>query len=203
MTPLRIILFAVAALLFGLRGAAYADGTVLRATGCGGKVFAGDDNGYAVLDAGQSDIAKDGDKLVGDFDHIGFRSFTVGDDGRQFSARVNERGLTKAEITARIAASCRTATSGTQTSGYVERIDGCGGKAFVSTTQGYAVIERLSGGIIATGDTLSGELNRYGRATVTNPQTGASFVVFVDDFALPKSAEARKVAESCHDRGPG
>jgi hypothetical protein len=83
------------------------------------------------------------------------------------------------------------------TSGQVERADGCRGKIFVNTPQGYAVLELLSGGIVANGDTLSGEFNRPGRATVRNPQTGGEFVVFVDDFQLPKSAEARKVAENC------
>jgi hypothetical protein len=197
MMRLQISVLAVAALVC-LCAVAHADGTVLRATGCGGKIFVGDDNGYSVLDAGQPGIAKDGDKLLGDIDHIGFGSFTVGDAERRFSASIDERGLTRSEVAARMAASCRAVSAAAQTIGTVERADGCGGKIFVNTAQGYAVIERLSGGIIATGDTLNGDFSRAGRATVTNPQTGASLVVFVDDFALPKSAEARKVAQSCH-----
>ena len=195
---LPAIIILAAAVLLGFCTGACADGTVLRATGCGDKIFAGDDNGYSVLDAGQTGIAKDGDKLVGDIDHIGFGSFAVGDAGRRFSASIEERGLTRSEITARIAASCRAASAGAQTIGTVERADGCGGKIFVNTAQGYAVIERLSGGIIAAGDTLGGDFNRYGRTRMTNPQTGASFVVFIDDYALPKSAETRQVAQSCH-----
>jgi hypothetical protein len=59
------------------------------------------------------------------------------------------------------------------------------------------VLERLAGGIVAVGDTLDGNFNKAGRATVRNPQTGAEIVVFVDDYQLPKSAEMRKVGESC------
>jgi len=98
----------------------------------------------------------------------------------------------------RIAASCRSQTAYNLTSGQVERADGCGNKIFVNTPQGYAILELLSGGVIASGDTLTGDFNRAGRATVKNPQTGAGFVVFVDDFQLPKSAATRKIAESCH-----
>jgi hypothetical protein len=59
------------------------------------------------------------------------------------------------------------------------------------------VLERLAGGIVAVGDTLDGNFNKAGRATVRNPQTGTEIVVFVDDFQLPKSAEMRKIGESC------
>jgi hypothetical protein len=83
------------------------------------------------------------------------------------------------------------------TSGQVERAAGCGNKIFVDTPRGYTVLELLAGGIIAVGDTLEGDFNKAGRATVKNPKTGGEYVVFVDDFQLPKSAAARKVAESC------
>jgi hypothetical protein len=194
---LRIFLLAAAALL-SVTAPALADGTVLRASGCGNKIFVASDNGYSVLVTSEQNAAKDGDKLVGDVDRIGFGSFLISESGRRFSASIDERGLSRADITARIAASCHSPTEYNLVSGQVERAENCGGKIFVNTPQGYAILEQLSGGVIATGDTLSGNYNKAGRATVRNPQTGAEYVVFVDDFQLPKSAEARKVAESCH-----
>jgi hypothetical protein len=193
--PIKAIL--VVAVLATAAAPALADGTVLRATGCGDKLFVGSEDGYAVLIASQQGAADDGDTIVGDINRIGFSSFYDTKSGRRFTASIDERGLGKSEVTARIAASCRSQTAYNLTSGQVEHADGCGNKIFVNTPQGYAILELLSGGIIATGDTLSGDFNRAGRATVKNPQTGAEYVVFVDDFQLPKSAAARKIAESC------
>jgi hypothetical protein len=195
MLPLRFPLAALV-LLAGI-APAHADGTVLRAKGCGDKVFVAGDNGYSVLRTSDPGVAQDGDRITGDTDRIGFGSFIVAGSGRYFSASIDERGLSKSEVTERIAASCRTAAAGAATSGQVERAENCGGKIFVNTPAGYAILERLAGGVIATGDTLAGDFNKAGRATVRNPKTGAEFVVFVDDYQLPKSAEARKVAESC------
>ncbi len=176
----------------------FADGTVLRAKGCGDKIFVGSEDGYSVLIASQPGAADDGDTVVGDLNRIGFGSFYDSKSGRRFTASIDERGLSKSEVSVRIAASCRSQTAYNLTSGQVEHAEGCGNKIFVNTPQGYAILERLSGGIIANGDTLTGEFNRAGRATVKNPQTGAEYVVFVDDFRMPKSAAARKIAESCH-----
>jgi hypothetical protein len=193
--PIKAI-FA-AAILAMAPALAFADGTVLRAKGCGDKIFVAGENGYSVLIASQPDAAADGDTLTGDIDRIGFSSFYDSKSGRRFSASIDERGLSKSEVTTRIAASCRSQTAYNFTSGQVEHAAGCGNKIFVNTPQGYAILELLSGGVIATGDTLGGDFNRAGRATVKNPQTGAEYVVFVDDFQLPKSAAARKIAESC------
>jgi hypothetical protein len=60
------------------------------------------------------------------------------------------------------------------------------------------VLERLAGGLVYVGDTLTGDFSRAGRATVKDHQTGADLVVFVDDFQLPKSAAQRKIIASCH-----
>ena len=144
---------------------ASADGTVLRAKGCGGKVFVAAATSYSVLAASDASAAGDGDKLIGDLERIGFASFYVPQSGRRFSASIEERGR--------------------------------GNKIFVNTPNGYAVMERLAGGIVAIGDTLSGDFNRAGRATVTDKQTGGELVVFVEDFQLPKSAATRKIAASC------
>jgi hypothetical protein len=195
MTLIRALFFAAVALLGA--APAYADGTVLRAKGCGDKIFVASENGYSVLAGAGQGVAGDGDKVVGEVDRIGFASFYDPKSGSRFSASIDERGLSKAEINQRIAASCRSATAYGETSGQVERAAGCGNKIFVSTAQGYAVLERLAGGIVAVGDTLNGNFNKAGRATVRNPQTGAEIVVFVDDFQLPKSAELRKIGESC------
>jgi hypothetical protein len=195
MTLTRALFFAAVALLGA--APAYADGTVLRAKGCGDKIFVASESGYSVLAGAGQGVAGDGDKLVGEVNRIGFASFYDPKSGSRFSASIDERGLSKAEINQRIAASCRFATAYGATSGQVERAAGCGNKIFVSTAQGYAVLERLAGGIVAVGDTLDGNFNKAGRATVRNPQTGTEIVVFVDDFQLPKSAEMRKVGESC------
>ncbi|HZK90098.1 MAG TPA: hypothetical protein VFC56_08140 [Stellaceae bacterium] len=184
--------------LLGLAASAYADGTVLRAKGCGDKIFVGSDQGYSVLAANGRDAAEDGDRLLGDVDRIGFSSFYIAKTGRRFSATIDERGLGKSAIDQRIAASCRAANAGNLASGQVERAPGCGNKIFVNTDRGYAVMERLAGGLVYVGDTLSGDFNKAGRATIKDRQTGAELTVFVDDFQLPKSAAERKIAASCH-----
>jgi hypothetical protein len=186
-----------AALLSGIAATAHADGSVFRANGCGGKIFVADENGYSVLVTSEPGLVQDGDKIVGDTDRIGFGSFLVTRTGRRFSASIDERRLDKSEISQRAAANCRAAIGPAMTSGQVEHAAGCGNKIFVDTPQGYTVLELLAGGIIAVGDTLEGDFNKAGRAKIKNPKTGAEYVVFVDDFQLPKSAEARKVAESC------
>jgi hypothetical protein len=150
-----------------------------------------------VLRGADPGAADDGDKLVGDVDRFGFGSFYNSQSGRRFSASVEDRGLDKAQITQRIAGSCRSAGGGAQISGQVERAPGCGNKIFVNTDQGYAVLERLAGGLVYVGDTLTGDFNKAGRATVKDRQTGAELVVFVDDYQLPKSAAERKITAIC------
>jgi len=194
--PVKRTLIAVT--LVAAAAPAFADGTVLRAKGCGDKIFVAGERGYSVLIASQQGTVGDGDTIVGDINRAGFASFYDSKSGRHFTASIDERGLDKSAVTTRIAVSCRSQTANNFTSGQVEHTDGCGNKIFVNTPQGYAILQRLSGGIIANGDTLTGEFNRAGRATVKNLQTGAEFVVFVDDFQLPKSAASRKIAESCH-----
>jgi hypothetical protein len=189
--------FSTLVALAALAAPALADGTVLRAKGCGDKIFVASDKGYSVLAGSGRDAAEDGDRLLGNIDRIGFGSFYSPKSGRRFSAVVAERGLTKPEIDQRIATGCRAANAGNLASGQVERAPGCGNKIFVNTDQGYAVMERLAGGLVYVGDTLSGDFNKAGRATVRDKQTGAELVVFVDDFRLPKSAAERKIAAIC------
>jgi hypothetical protein len=192
--PSALVLIAVGLVI---AAPAFADGTVLRAKGCGDKIFVATEAGYSVLVASQSDAANDGDRLVGDTDKIGFGSFYLPDSGRHFSASVDARGLSKSEVTTRIATSCRAIGAERFTSGQVERAAGCGNKIFVNTNEGYAMLERLAGGNVYAGDTLVGNFSRAGRATVKDRQTNAELVVFVHDFQLPKSAAQRKIAESC------
>jgi hypothetical protein len=196
MTPIRVLL-CVAALVAGATAPAFADGTVLRATGCGDKVFVASENGYSVLRGAEPGATDDGDKLVGDVERYGFGSFYDAKSDRRFSASVDERGLDKAQVTQRIAGSCRAANAQNFASGQVERAAGCGNKIFVNTDTGYAVMERLAGGLVYAGDTLTGDFNKAGRATVKDKQTGAELVVFVDDYQLPKSAAQRKITEAC------
>jgi hypothetical protein len=196
MTPMRVLFF-VAAVLLAAGAPAFADGTVLRAKGCGDKIFVAGENSYSVLVATETGAADDGEKLVGNTDRLGFASFFIAQSGRRFSASVDERGLTKSEVTERIAATCRAPTGNRLTSGQVERAAGCGNKIFVNTAEGYAVLERLAGGLVYVGDTLTGDFSRPGRTTVKDHQTNEDLVVFVDDFQLPKSAAQRKITESC------
>lgn len=192
----KVSVLAALALL-AAAGPAWADGSVLRAKGCGDKVFVATENGYSVLEATELGVADDGDKLVGKTDTLGYQSFFIAPAGRQFSASVDETGLSKSEITARIAASCRSASAERIVSGQVERSTGCGNKVFVNTDEGYAVLERLAGGLVYPGDTLTGDFTRAGRTAAKDRQTGADLTVFVDDFDLPKSAAQRKITESC------
>jgi hypothetical protein len=193
---MRTLLLAVLA-LFAFAAPALADGTVLRAKGCGDKVFVATDRGFSVLEATELGIAQDNDKLVGNTDTIGYQSFFIPESGRRFSASVDETGLGKSEVTVRIAASCRSAAVEQVISGQVERAAGCGNRIFVNTVTGYVVLDRLAGGLVYPGDTLTGDFTRAGRTTAKDRQTGADLVVFVDDFELPKSAAQRKITEAC------
>jgi hypothetical protein len=193
----RAKLVIAALLLLGAVAPAFADGTVLRAKGCGDKVFVSTDNGYSVLIASETGVADDGDKVVGNTDSVGFSSFYLPDKGRRFSASVDARNLSKSDVTTRIAAYCRTAGGERLTSGQVERAAGCGNKIFVNTNEGYVVLERLAGGLVYVGDTVTGDFSRAGRTTIKDKQTNTELVVFVDDFALPKSAAQRKITETC------
>lgn len=193
---IKAIFIAVLA-LFAFAAPALADGTVLRAKGCGDKVFVATDRGFSVLEATELGIAQDNDRLVGNTDTIGYQSFFIPESGRRFSANVDETGLTKSDATTRIAATCRSAAIERVVSGQVERAAGCGNKIFVNTDTGYVVLDRLAGGLVYPGDTLTGDFTRAGRTTANDRQSGADLVVFVDDFALPKSAAQRKITESC------
>ena len=169
----------------------------MRAKGCGDKAFVSGEKGYSVLQVSELGIVGDGDTVAGPTDQLGFGSFLIPQSGRRFSADVAETGLSKSEITTRIATSCRSASVVREVSGQVERAAGCGNKIFVNTPQGYTVLERLAGGLVYAGDTLVGDFTRAGRTTAKDRQTGAELVVFVDDFQLPRSAAQRKIGESC------
>ncbi|HTQ32807.1 MAG TPA: hypothetical protein VMI30_01450 [Stellaceae bacterium] len=190
-------LFLLVCLMLIAATPAFADGTVFRAKGCGDKIFVATESGYSLLTAGARGVAADGDRVVGNTDRYGFAQFYLPDSGRRFSASIDAVRLSKAEVGTRIAADCRAVGGERLSSGQVERAAGCGNKIFVNTNEGYAVLERLAGGVVAAGDTLVGNFSRAGRATVTDRQTNGQLVVFVDDFQLPKSAAQRKITESC------
>src|ERR1700734_3837922 len=113
----RTAFFIAALLLLGGAAPAVADGTVLRAKGCGDKVFVSTENGYSVLVASETGVADDGDKIVGNTDSPGFSSFYLPDKGTRFSASVDARNLAKSDVTTQIAAYCRTAGGERMTSG--------------------------------------------------------------------------------------
>ena len=176
---------------------ARADGTVYRAQGCGDTIFVQSANGFSVLqtDAGQG--IKEGDQLRGNVEQIGHPTLFDETLGRSVFAIVAERHLGRAEVTARIAARCRSPAGDVTRSAYVSRAAGCGNKIFVNTPQGYAVMERISGGVVADGDTLVGDFTKPGRATVQDRQSGSTLVVFVEDVYLSRSAAERRMTASC------
>jgi hypothetical protein len=178
-------------------GPARADGTVLRASGCGEYIFVSTVSGYSVLRADSGNGVKDGDRLTGEVERIGSPLLFDATAGRTVFAQVAELHLNQAEVNQRIAVRCRSPLGETITSGYVSRVNGCGSWIFVNTPQGYAVLERISGGVVAEGDTLTGNYNRPGRATVQDKQSGSTLTVFVSDLWLSKSAVERKMTADC------
>lgn len=181
--------------------AARADGTVFRAQGCGDYIFVSSASNsagnYSILLSSGASGVKDGDELRGDIEHIGHPILFDNTSGRSLFAQVAEHNLTRAEVTQRIAARCRSPTGEVIVQGYVSRATGCGSKIFVNTPKGYAVLERLSGGGVADGDTLTGPFDHPGRVTIEDRQSGATLMVFVDDVWLSKSAVGRKMTASC------
>jgi hypothetical protein len=193
---LRCALGAAFAALLGA-APAHADGEVTRAKGCGEKIFVSSVNGYSVLSGSAEGMVKDGDMLVGDLELIGHAAIYDKTAGRNVFVMIEEHGLDKSQITQRIATACRSEVANTFTSGQVMRTRGCGNKIFVDATNGFAVLERIAGGIVNEGDTVSGNFNRAGRATVQVKQSGVTLTVFVDDFELSRSAVRRKIAQTC------
>lgn len=178
---------------------ARADGTVYRASGCGDYLFVSTPSGYSVL---QGDVqgVRDGDVLHGDVERIGQPALFDETAGHAVFARVAELHLTQSEVVQRIAIRCRPSLGESNVSGYVARASGCGSKIFVVTPQGYAVFERIAGGVVADGDTLTGNFNRPGRVTVQDTQSNSTLIVFVEDLWLPASAADRKMRQSCRSR---
>ena len=196
MTPDRSALLAAVVVLC-VAASARADGTVTRASGCGDKIYAAAANGFSVLETIGPGSVKDGDELRGELDRIGHVALYDRTSGRTVSANVVERGLDKAQINQRIAVNCRAPLSAAFTSGRVERVEGCGSRIFVDTPNGFAVLERIAGGMVNQGDVLSGNFNRPGRTTVQNRDAGGTLTVFVEDFQLSRSAAQRKIDASC------
>jgi len=192
-----LTLYAVLGLFYGM-AAARADGTVYRVAGCGGYLFVSSQFGYSVLRADSAGGVKEGDTLTGNVEEIGQVSLFDPTAGRSVFAQISDRRLTLPEVVQRIAIRCRSPQAADLTSGYVSQASNCGNKIFVSTPQGYAVLDRIAGGTVADGDTLSGNFNKPGRATVQDQQSNAPLVVFVEDLWLPKSAAERKMTASCH-----
>lgn len=193
--PIRLTLLVIAILL-GAAGSARADGTVFRASGCGDYIFVSTGSDFSVL-RGSSEGIKDGDELQGNVGQIGQPVLFDATAGHSVFAQVSELHLTQAEIAQRVAVRCRAGLSEPVASGAVSRASGCGSKIFVDTPQGYAVLQRLSGGVVSDGDTLTGNFNRPGRAIVMDQQSNSTLVVFVEDLWLSVSAAQRKIAQSC------
>jgi hypothetical protein len=195
MRMLRLLVSLVALLAFV--GSAHADATVYRASGCGEYLFVTSETGYSVLVTNGGSGIKEGDVLVGDVERLSQGVLFDRTAGVTVFARVDDRRLNESEIAPRIAVRCKSPLGHTLISGDVDRTSGCGSKIFVNTPQGYAILERLSGGIVADGDTVEGDFNRPGRATIEDRQSGSSLTVFVDDLWLSKAAAQRAITASC------
>jgi hypothetical protein len=171
---------------------------VFRAQGCGDKIFVSSSTGYSILSGiGGSGVA-DKDDLVGNVDGIGHTQLYDRTKGFNFAAEIEERRLSQPDVLPRIAISCRGENANALTSGSVARADGCGNRIFVETPQGYAVLERLAGGVIGKDDQVTGDFNKPGRATLKDKQTGSELTVFVEDFMLSRAAANRKMTALCN-----
>ncbi|HZT87456.1 MAG TPA: hypothetical protein VFA12_05755 [Stellaceae bacterium] len=189
------VLAAAASLAWA--GTALADGTVLRALGCGDKFFVSTAQGYSVLTLVAGSAPADGDELVGNVSNIGHPVLYDKTANRQITAIVEDRWLDKPEVERRMLVECRSAAGASYGSGVVSRAEGCGNKIFVDTDQGVAILDRVAGGRIAKGDSVSGNFNRPGRAILYDRQTGIYVTVFVDDYQVSRAAAAARMTAYC------
>lgn len=187
----------IVALALAASGPARADGTVFRATGCGDKIFVTSSTGYSILSGIGGTGVADKDELVGTVDGLGHTQLYDRTKGFNFSAETEERRLSREDVTPRIAIACRGENANALTNGTIVRAEGCGNRLFVSTAQGYAVLDRLAGGIVGKDDQVSGDFNKPGRATLKDKQTGSELTVFVEDFMLSRAAADRKMTALC------
>src|SRR5262249_53164824 len=142
---------------------ARADGVVYRVRGCGEYLFATTQTGDAVLAGNISSAVKERDELRGNIERLGVATLFGPPAETSVSANVQEVRLDKAEADRRIAIHCRVPWAERIVSGSVSRV--CGNTIFVDTVNGYAVLERLAGGVVAVNDELSGNFDRPGNAS--------------------------------------
>ncbi len=187
----------IVALALAASGPARADGTVFRAAGCGDKIFVTSSTGYSILSGIGGTGVADKDELVGTVDGIGHTQLYDRTKGFNFSAEIEDRRLSREDVLPRIAIACRGENANALTNGTVVRADGCGNRLFISTAQGYAVLDRLAGGVVGKDDQVSGDFNKPGRATLKDKQTGSELTVFVEDFMLSRAAANRKMTALC------
>jgi hypothetical protein len=189
---------AIAAALMFAAPPASADGTVARAAGCGDRMFVSTINGYSLLSGVGGQHIAERDELVGETDKPGYAQLYDKTSGRHFAAVVEAHGLGRGEFAQRAAGLCREAARpyGFATASVV-RSEGCGSRIIVSGPQGFAVLDRLAGGTVYKDDSLSGDFNKPGRARVTDKQTGAALIVYVEDYRLDRSAAERKMRALC------
>jgi hypothetical protein len=189
---------AIVALAVVASGPARADGTVFRADGCGDKIFVTSTTGYSILSGIGGTGVADKDELVGNVDGIGHTELYDRTKGFNFSAEIEERRLSQQDVTPRVAIACRGENANALANGSVARAEGCGNRIFVETPQGYAVLDRLAGGMVGKDDQVSGDFNKAGRATLKDKQTGSELTVFVEDFMLSRAAANRKMTALCN-----
>ena len=179
---------------------AWGDGTVFRATGCGGKMFVSSISGYSILSGiGDAGVA-DKDELVGTVDGIGHTLLYDRTKGFNFSAETEERRLSQQEVTPRIAIACRGENANALASGTVVRAEGCGNRIFVSAPQGFAVLDRLAGGVVGKDDQVAGDFNKPGRATLKDKQTGLELTVSSSRISCSPGRRRPQVRPRCATR---
>jgi hypothetical protein len=182
-----------------LPAVARADGDVVRASGCGDRVFVSSPSGYSTLEiSSEPGVVVEKDHLVGNVESIGHVMLFDETSARTVSAVVEDSALSKGQLVGRIAARCREPLSMESTTATVDRVKGCNGKAFVATPEGFAELELVSGGSIAEGDHLVGKINRLGRVELRHQEADGTVNVFVDNYRLSQTTVERLIATNCH-----
>lgn len=191
---MRLHVFSIAFFLLLPSVIAHADGTVLRAKFCGNLLFVSTTHGVSVLELSSPREIAAGDYLVGEVEKIGHTSVFDRTAGLTFQI-VTEHRLSEWDTSAHIATYCHEPQPEAKSIGTVSAV--CQGKTIVDTPEGFAVLEVISNGIAAKGDHLVGLINRIGRTTVLNKDSGATISVFVDDIMLSRAALQRKSPKDC------
>lgn len=73
----------------------------------------------------------------------------------------------------------------------------CGNNYLVSANSGYSLLEWYGGAELSKGQTVGGEINRYGMHDIYNLNNGREIRVWVDDWGLSSDRAIEKWREKC------